>query len=115
MTMQQITAALEDIGQMSALELCTHLGLSRLATNKQIKQLRTRKAIHIARYERQPDGLQGRCIPVYALGDAADALPLPARKPAEINRRYYARNVALVSVRRYSKQRGALGVWAGLA
>ena len=115
MTMQQITAALDAIGPMSAHELCVHLGISRLATNKQIKQLRDKKAIHIAHHERQPDGVQGRCIPMYAQGDAPDAAAPGMRSKRDTNQRYHKRHSAIISARRYPVQRSALGVWAGLA
>lgn len=114
MTMKQITDALDHIGAMSRFELQTHLGLSHLAVNKQIRQLRNKKRIHITRFERQPDGVQGRCIPVYALGDKEDAQPLRAATRRDVSQRYYERHSAVISTRRYAKQRAALGPWAGL-
>ena len=115
MTMQQITHALEHIGPLSALELSLQLVLSRLAVNKQVKQLREKKRVYITRFERQPDGVQGRCTPVYALGEKNDAKPLDRNHRREVSQRYYARHSAVISTRRYSKRRTALGVWAGLA
>lgn len=115
MTMKQIADCLLNIGPMSAFELQLHIGVSRLATNKQIKQLRTKGLVRVDSFERQPNGTKGRCIPVYALGDAPDALALRALTSKIINQRYNARHAAIISTRRYSKQRGALGVWAGLA
>ena len=114
MTMPQITAALENIGPMSGAELARHLGIARLDSNKQVKQLRDKRLVHIAHYERQPDGQQGRCIPVYALGGSPDAVPPKARSHTETNQRYHARHAAIISTRRYAKRRQALGVWAGL-
>lgn len=115
MTMQQIADALADIGPMSGVELQAHLDISRLAVNRQVKQLRTKQLVHITRYERQPDGHQGRCIPVYALGGKEDAVPLKANSRRDVGQRYYERHSAAISTRRYSKRRAALGPWAGLA
>lgn len=114
MTMQQITDSLLNIGPMTAFELHVHIGLRRLTTNQQIKLLRNSKSIHITRYDRQPEGVKGRCSPVYALGDLPDAEPLKRVSKKITNQRYTTRYAAVISTKRYSKKRNALGVWAGL-
>lgn len=112
--MAQITTALDDIGPMSALELACLTGLVRLTVNKQIRQLRAKGEIHIARYEHQPDGQRGRLIVVYGIGGVEDAPLMPARTVKQRNRKYYQRHAALISARRYPHVRQAAGVWAGL-
>ena len=114
MTMQKIINSLGRIGPMSGAELAQFIGITHVATNKQLRQLRNLQSVHITRYERQPDGKQGRCIPVYALGNLADAAPLKMRNYSDISKRYYQRHRMEISVRRYHKQRTYLGAWAGL-
>jgi len=114
MTMKQITTALDDIGPMSALELHRLMGITRLATNKQIKLLRDKGLIRIERYDRQPDGTQGRAAPIYGLGSEPDAQPIRAQSTRQRNQKYNRRHAALISARRYPHVRQAAGVWAGL-
>lgn len=110
----EVLALLDDIGPMSTADMARLTGRTQQSIGDSLRRLRSRRMIHIARYERQPDGHRGRCTPVYAVGDVQDA-PEPRQiGVSERNKAYRRRHKALISARRYTAQRTALGVWSGL-
>ena len=114
MSMESIVAALSDIGPMSAAELTTHIGLSRVTVGRQIRALRERKQVYIKEYVSQPAGTQGMHIVMYAIGSRTDAVRPPRKPVAHVNREYRRRHSAIISTRRYQDYHRSMGVWGGL-
>jgi len=110
----EIVRLLTNIGGMSMAELARLIGEKRIRVQKAVRVLRNRRGVYVLRYERQPDGVKGRCTPVYAVGPGEDAKPPTKRSRADTCKRYYKRHSASISARRYTKQREQLGVWRGL-
>lgn len=114
MTQAQVIAALETIGTMSTTDICQITSLGRSGVQEQLRNLRAKKLVYIAHYERQPPGHPGGMVPVYALGNRPDTPKPKAKTRAQICRDHYARHTAIISARRYPNARQSAGVWAGL-
>ena len=112
MTGDDLIAVLTAAGPMSALELMSHMGMNRNMISTRVRRARPR--IHIERYERQPDGVGGRCAPIYAAGVGTDAQPLKRLSRFQVTKRYRERHAAVISARRYRDYHIAQGPWAGL-
>lgn len=109
---RDLTRALIDAGPMSRAELVLHLRSTPDAVSYLLRK--ARPGIYIVRYDRQPEGVSGRCAPVYAVGNRPDATPLARLSNAETRKRYHARHTRLISIRRYPDYHRDQGVWAGL-
>lgn len=110
----QVLYTLDDVGPLSSYDMALLLNRTQLSIGGSLRRLRKRKLIHITKYERQPDGQKGRCIPIYAVGDVPDAPPLKRIGVLEVNKKYRKRHAAIISARRYVTERKQLGVWGGL-
>lgn len=113
-TDKEVLRLLTDIGEMSMAEMVRLTGLKHMRVQKAVRVLRDAGHMYIQRYERQPDGVKGRCTPIYVAGIGEDAKPLPRLSRKTVCKRYRERHAAIISTRRYTKQREQLGVWSGL-
>lgn len=108
---------LDTIGPMTAAELERLMNRSRPSVNESLRLLRrsTPKRIHIHRYDRQPDGTRGRCVPVYAVGDLPDAPEPGGLSSKQRNEKYRQRHRARLNARNRAR-RGSVGpnIWMGL-
>ena len=113
MSMRTIKNALKH-GPLSMVELAQALDQGRTVITRPLRKLRDRKEVHVAHYERQPEGYGGAFIPFYALGDKQDArTPAPIPR-VERDRAYRRRHKARISAKRSPHYHTSMGVWAGL-
>ena len=88
---QDAIMSLLEQGPMAVRDLAEELGKTNSSVSAKLTTMRQRgKPIRILRYERQPDGVQGRLIPVYELGTEPDA-PMPKLAPLKKRMRNYQR------------------------
>lgn len=109
-----IFAALKDIGSMNAAELELHTGFTRLVVNDCLRRLRDKGLIYIARFERQPEGLAGRCIPFYSAGCGVDAMEPKQLTSKQRNAMYRKRHRARLNARMRARRGSVINVWKGL-
>jgi hypothetical protein len=113
MSMKTIKQALEH-GPLCMVELAGILKQHRSTITHPLRKLRDRKEVHVAYYERQPEGQGGAFIPFYKLGGQHDARrPAPITKQ-ERDKTYRRRHSAIISAKRYPHHVAAMGVWSGL-
>ena len=105
---------LDSIGAMSAVELERLTGFPRLTVNCCLSILRTKKKIYIHKFDRQPDGKAGRCIPSYAIGDLPDAVEPPQVDSRARNAKYRKRHSAILLARGRVRRGNTINVWGGL-
>jgi hypothetical protein len=106
---------LRDLGPMSAKELMELTKRSRRAIWDSLVILRNAKRIHICRYDRQEDGVAGRCIPIYKVGNKPDCPKLERVSVLERDRKYRKRNKAVISAKKRAVATGGVAhVWGGL-
>lgn len=110
----EIFKALMDVGSMNAAELELHTGFTRLVVNDCLRRLRDKGLVYIAKYERQPDGQAGRCIPFYAVGCGVDAMPLKQLTSNERNAKYRKRHAAILRARTNARRGRTVNIWKGL-
>ena len=107
--------ALDDIGPMTTYELIRLLGRKRNSVVYTLSTLRKARRIHVCRWERQPEGTQGRMAPVYAIGNEPDVKQPNRRGPKEVSTRYRKRHATEISVRRYGDRSTKVNnIWSGL-
>lgn len=118
-TRDAITAALNECGPMSVVEIMEHLGMSRTKVNACLSTARANhpgKFFHIVRYQPQV-GVQGRETPIYAAGPGSDAKrPKFSRKHVTARRsNHYRRNRARIAVdRKLRSGAGKASPWSWL-
>jgi predicted ArsR family transcriptional regulator len=115
--LQAIISALETVGPMSRWELTEYTGRSATGVVEPLQVLRGRNIVHIAKYRRQ-NGVQGRSIPLYALGNKPDAIEPPRETRAKVMARYNKKHSATIALRKRLQKAAAEGVvatpWMGL-
>lgn len=89
------TATLVQFGEITAMELAEHLGITRYVAHAVLNRMNKRtkaglKRIHIVRYIDDHDGARTYPRAVFALGDKPDAKK-PKADQLAVKRRYYAR------------------------
>lgn len=88
-------AALVECGEITAMELAEHLGITRYDAHAVLNRMNKRtkaglKRIHIVRYIDDHDGARTYPRAVFAMGDKPDAKK-PKADQLAVKRRYYAR------------------------
>ena len=89
------TAAIVEFGEITAMELAEHLGITRYDAHAVLNRMNKRtkaglKRIHIVRYIDDHDGARTYPRAVFAMGDKPDAKK-PKADQLAVKRRYYAR------------------------
>ena len=111
----EVLKALESAGAMGTAELSTHMGMTKSSIVDSLRRLMKRNRAHIVRFDHQPNGVQGRMIPIYQAGEGDNAEP-PKRKTSKmVNAAYRKRHAARLKVKKHIR-RGSFesNVWAGL-
>ncbi len=114
-TRDAITAALKEMGPMSALELVEHLGWSRNRVNACMTTARANhpgKFFRIVAYRKQV-GVQGRETPIYSAGPGPDAKRPTFDENHVTTRRqgYYQRNRARFAASRKRRTGAPSASW----
>lgn len=109
-----VLKALKDIGAMSASELELHTGFKRLVVNDCLRRLRDKGEIYVSRFERQPDGTAGRCIPYYTAGCGVDAMEPKQLTSKQRNAMYRKRHAAILRARTNARRGRTVSMWKGL-
>lgn len=89
------TATLVQFGEITAMELAEHLGITRYVAHAVLNRMNKRtkaglKRVHVVRYIDDHDGARTYPRAVFALGDKPDAKK-PKADQLAVKRRYYAR------------------------
>lgn len=110
---ENVLVLLRDIGPMTAAEIAKQVGRGISSSRSYVRELRQLRVVFITAYERQPDGMAGRCIPVYAVGDLPDVAE-PRKTPLQRSRDYIKRHRARLWARDTIRNERTPNFWAGL-
>lgn len=110
---KKILKLVQELGPISTGEIVFMLRISRSAVAEHLRNLKRNLDIHIGKYEHQPEGTRGRCIPQWVAGSGPDAHE-KGRSDKVRARASRSRNSAALSVRKYPEYNKAKGVWRGL-
>ena len=106
-----VLSLLTDVGPMTTQELVLLMNRSGHGVRDSIRRLRRDKLVHIERY--QYCGGKGRKQPVYAIGDAEDAVEVADPKTVR-QARYRQRNRQAILARDAVRHGREVNIWRGL-
>ena len=109
MSQPSIKAALTRHGPMTAAQLGARTGLGSSTVSTQIKAIRDKHEAHIHDWVVLATGKPGRSAPIYALGDAPDAV-CKSRNKRLVN----AKPAPVIKASEYAEVRRQAGMWGGL-
>lgn len=107
-----IITLLRDIGPMSRRELAHLMRIDVQLVYASMRLLKENGKLRIVRWDRSVG--KGPFTPIYAEGGGVDVERPKGWTRNDISRRYYQRNAAVISLRRYPNYHKSFGIWSGL-
>lgn len=84
----RIRKALDELGDMTATELCEQLGLERKSFHQLMRRLRLNGEAYIKKYVESDTNTRTTPVAMYSLGVGTDAAKPKKQKQIEVRRRY---------------------------